>query len=79
MANELRGVDYEIIIVDNGSTDGCQDVATIRNEKNLGISVGKNQGIRASKGDFILLLDGDIMPVPNSIICLLKYMEEQAI
>jgi glycosyltransferase involved in cell wall biosynthesis len=76
LANELQGLDYEVIIVDNGSIDGCQDVATIKNSENKGISVGKNQGIRASKGDFILLLDGDIMPVPNSIRCLLNYMEE---
>jgi len=65
----------EVIIVDNGSTDGCEDLATICNEKNLGISIGKNQGIRASKGEYILLLDGDVVPVKNSIRKLLEYME----
>jgi GT2 family glycosyltransferase len=75
LKEELRGLDSEVIIVDNGSTDGCQDVATIKNETNLGISRGKNQGIDASRGEYILLLDGDIVPVPNSIRCLLEYME----
>lgn len=72
---ELTGIDSEVIIVDNGSTDGCQDLATIKNEKNLGISKGKNQGIDASSGDYIMLIDGDIVPVPNSIICLSNYLD----
>jgi glycosyltransferase involved in cell wall biosynthesis len=75
LENELQGIESEIIIVDNGSTDGCQDVATIKNEQNRGISVGKNQGIDASRGDFIMLLDGDIVPVPNSIRLLLLHLE----
>lgn len=75
LAEELRGIDSEVIIVDNGSNDGCQDLATIKNPINLGISVGKNQGIDSSNGEYILLLDGDVMPVPNSIRCLLEYME----
>lgn len=76
LANELKGIESEVIIVDNGSTDGCQDLATIKNECNMGISYAKNQGVRASQGEYILLLDGDIIPVPNSIRCLLNYMEE---
>lgn len=76
LQNDLAGIDHEIIVVDNGSTDGSQDYATIKNEINLGISRGKNQGIDASKGEYILLLDGDIVPVPNSVNCLLNYLEE---
>jgi glycosyltransferase involved in cell wall biosynthesis len=76
LANELQGIDSEVIIVDNGSIDGCQDIATIKNKTNRGISAGKNQGIDASKGEYIMLIDGDIVPVPNSVRCLLRYMEE---
>lgn len=75
LREDLKAVDHEIIIVDNGSNDGCEKIATIKNEKNLGISKGKNQGIDASKGEYILLLDGDIVPVPNSVNCLLDYLE----
>ena len=71
---DMMDIDHEIVIVDNGSTDGCQDLATIRNKNNLGVSIGKNQGLDASKGEYIFLLDGDIVPVPNSINCLLDYM-----
>lgn len=76
LADELKGIESEIIIVDNGSTDGCQDIATIKNEKNMGISRGKNQGVDASTGEYIFLLDGDIVPVPNSIILMLRHLEE---
>ncbi len=75
LANELKDIDHEVIIVDNGSNDGCEKLATIRNPINMGISHGKNQGIDASQGEYILLLDGDIVPVPNSVRCLLEYME----
>lgn len=75
LATELVGIDSEVIVVDNGSTDQCKDIATIRNEVNKGISVGKNQGIDASKGDYILLLDGDILPVPNSIRLLVGHLD----
>jgi glycosyltransferase involved in cell wall biosynthesis len=73
--NELANIDSEVIIVDNGSTDGCEAIAAIKNPVNLGISKGKNQGIEASNGEFILMLDGDVVPTPNSIILLLEYME----
>jgi glycosyltransferase involved in cell wall biosynthesis len=76
LREELTGQNAELIIVDNGSNDGCETFASIKNPVNLGISVGKNQGIKASKGDYILLLDGDILPVPNSIRLLVKYLDE---
>ncbi len=58
----------EIIIVDNGSSDGSQDavrkkypeVKLIENEKNLGFAKGNNIGIKKAKGEFILTLNNDI-------------------
>lgn len=76
LKKDLKDIEHEIIVVDQGSTDGCQDIATIKNAQNRGISVGKNQGIEASKGEYILMLDGDVVPVPNSVICLMNYMDE---
>lgn len=75
LKNDLSHIEHEVIIVDNGSTDGCEVVATIKNDENLGISVGKNQGVDGSKGKFIMLLDGDLVPVPNSIPLLLQQIQ----
>lgn len=75
LKDELEGIASEVIIVDNGSTDGCENAATIKNPVNLGISKGKNQGIDASKGEYILLLDGDIVPPRNTLKCMLSYIE----
>lgn len=75
LSHDIEGIDHEIIIVDNGSNDGCEKFASIRNEVNLGISKGKNQGIEISTGDYILLLDGDIVPVPNSIRLLVEHLD----
>lgn len=50
--------DYEIVIVDNGSEPPI-DGATVRNETNLGFPVAVNQGIKAAKGEVIVLLNND--------------------
>ncbi|OGP79271.1 MAG: hypothetical protein A2V86_08555 [Deltaproteobacteria bacterium RBG_16_49_23] len=60
--------DFEAILVDNGSTDGSAQfveeryggfVQIIRMEKNLGFTGGNNVGIRAAKGEYIVLLNND--------------------
>jgi GT2 family glycosyltransferase len=58
----------EIIVVDNASTDGTRElireqyptVRLIENEENLGFAGGANQGIRASSGEFVLLVNPDV-------------------
>lgn len=64
-----KGITYEIIVVDNASTDGSKDmlkkysrrfgIKVIMNKINRGFGPGNNQGIKISKGDFILLLNTD--------------------
>ena len=60
--------DFELIVVDNGSTDGtveylrtCDDVKLIANFENRGFPAAVNQGMLAAKGDTILLLNNDTM------------------
>jgi GT2 family glycosyltransferase len=66
--------DFEIILVDNGSTDGSAEFAEkrygdfiriIRNDKNLGFTGGNNVGIQASKGGYIVLLNNDTWVDPH--------------
>jgi glycosyltransferase involved in cell wall biosynthesis len=56
----------EVIVVDNGSTDGtpeflreCQDVRLIANSENRGFPAAANQGIQAASGENLLLLNND--------------------
>lgn len=70
--------DWEIIIPDNGSTDGSDQLATIKNHTNLGFAAGNNIGIKKSSGEYILLLNPDTIVYPNTIETVLKYMQNHS-
>jgi O-antigen biosynthesis protein len=63
--------DYEVILVDDGSTDNTQDIAakypSIVNikQKNMGLSYARNVGAHAAKGDIFAYTDGDCMADPD--------------
>ncbi len=87
--NDVKELKHEFIIIDNGSDDGTSDLINswitanlsdnfsfVRNPENLGISIGKNQAIGLSCGEYIFMCDGDVVPVSNSIKLLLKRLEK---
>ncbi len=60
------GVEFETIVVDNGSRDGSAEMAekefgarVIRNVENRGFCAANNQGIAAARGEFVALLNND--------------------
>lgn len=62
----LRYPDYEVILVDDGSTDATQAIAalfpgvrTLRHERNQGLSAARNTGIYAATGELIAFTDSD--------------------
>ena len=74
---------YELIIVDNASADGTQDflrdvkATVITNPRNLGCAKAWNQGVRASHGDVVGILNNDIVVTNGWIEGLVKFMEQK--
>lgn len=73
----------EIIVVDNGSTDGTvallretyPEVKVIALDRNVGVSAGRNAGIKASRGDIIFCLDSDASPASDALANLVHRFE----
>jgi GT2 family glycosyltransferase len=61
----LNYPDYEVILVDDGSTDSTPQIALLysvrclRHEKNLGLSAARNTGIAAATGEIVAFTDAD--------------------
>lgn len=72
--------EYEIIIIDDGSTDDSYNIAkkylsqniTIIRQKNQGLSVSRNIGVSLAKGDYIFFVDSDDYIATNTINKLIK-------
>lgn len=76
-------IDYEVIVVDNNSTDGSGDmverefsaVKLIRNSENRGFSGGNNQGFAASSGKYVLSLNSDTLVLDNAVEVAMRFMD----
>jgi len=80
-----KGLEYEIIVVDNNSTDGDVETITsqfnniilIKNETNEGFAKANNKGAKKAKGNYLLFLNNDTLFVENTLQILLQYLSEQ--
>ncbi|MFY7811729.1 MAG: glycosyltransferase family 2 protein [Flavobacterium sp.] len=80
--NNLKGINYEIIIIDNNSQDqSCNfiknnfpEVVLIESKINYGFGKGNNEAIKISRGEYLLLINNDTILLNNiiEIIELLK-------
>ena len=74
----------ETLVVDNGSTDGSQElvrehfphVQLIANETNAGFVNANNQALALARGEFVLLLNSDAFLAPDALHQLLRFMRE---
>ena len=80
------GIDYEVIVVDNASTDGSTEYITARfpNVKwmacreNNGFSKGNNIAIAQAKGEYILMLNPDTIVTREAIAGCIEFMDNNA-
>ena len=78
----VPGVDKEIIVLDNGSTDDSVEVATrmgavVQSAPELSVSQLRNKGAFSSKGELIAFVDADHVLAENWLMAGLEVMKEQ--
>lgn len=68
--------DFEIIVVNDGSTDNIQQVLSryerlvVINQENAGVSAARNAGINKAQGEYLCFLDADDIYFPNHLAVL---------
>jgi len=87
---EKDGFEYEVIVVDNASTDESLKkiqnskfkiqnenlkLKIIKNKKNLGFAAGNNMGVGKVKGRYLLFLNPDTMVMPSTLKEMVKFMD----
>ncbi|MBU4198815.1 MAG: glycosyltransferase family 2 protein [Verrucomicrobia bacterium] len=81
------GRSYEIILVDDGSTDGtweklralagtCRDLKLIRLRRNFGQTAAMSAGLDHAQGEIIITMDADLQNDPEDIPLLLERMDQ---
>ncbi len=79
----LKG-EFEIILVDNGSTDGSVDyllskfseLIVIKNQSNLGFAKANNQGLQVARGEFAVLTNSDVVVNKKAIGVILDFLAQ---
>ncbi len=81
---KTQGLVYEIVLVDNGSTEVDPDeflekfpkIILIKSQTNLGFAVGCNRGINQAIGNYILLLNSDTILINNAVAVCFNFLLE---
>ena len=83
IVTESKGLDIEVIIVDNASSDGSPEmvqaeypwVVLIRNDSNVGFARANNQGIAISSARYLCLLNSDVVIHPGCLVQMRDFLD----
>ena len=81
VVKNTRDMEHEVIVVDNASTDGTIDylkekgIFYIANRENLGVAKAWNQGVKASKGEYVCIINNDIIAGAGWLSALVNFYE----
>lgn len=86
LINACKNIDYELIIVDNNSTDRSLEIIAdnfpsvqlIANDADMGVAKARNQAIKKTTGEYILLVNADTIAVKDSLEKMTSFMDEHA-
>jgi GT2 family glycosyltransferase len=81
--NFTKGIEFEIIVVDNGSVAGELEnlfkvfpgIKLIKNDSNKGFGTANNQGSKVASGQYLLFLNNDTLLIENSIKKVFQFAE----
>ncbi|HRU38504.1 MAG TPA: glycosyltransferase [Candidatus Goldiibacteriota bacterium] len=74
-------VEHEIIVIDNASTDGTggylaeKKISCITNRENAGVAASWNAGVRAAKGEYVCVINNDIVVSEGWLSSLIEFYE----
>lgn len=76
---------YEVVVVDNGSSDGTVDAVravdpdtiVIENASNRGLPAANNQGMLAASGDYLVISNPDVLYGPRAIDELIELLDRR--
>lgn len=85
LAQDLSSSEYEIILVDDGSTDSCPEICEeyaakhdnirVIHQENAGLSAARNSGVKVAQGEYIMFVDSDDYLEQSVLAGLMKQME----
>lgn len=81
---QTKGIDFEVIVSDNGSTDGSIEmmrtefprIVLIENNENLGFGAANNRALKVAKGKYVFYLNSDTLLLNNAVKIFFDYWEE---
>lgn len=77
--------DYEVIVIDDGSTDGTSNILVqypqvkVISQANHGMATARNRGLEVAQGDYILFVDSDDRLCPNALANLAPHLDGEDI